>query len=180
MSADVYERREREAEAAFVKRLVRGRQVELQVAMQVAPLGVWLRMGRLFVAMRENARARREVRARGETDIEVEGGHRLEVKARPFAFTSVDDYPYPTAYVGSCARWETRTDIPCSVVIVSEPTGEFVVAPTVWREGWEVERPYATDRGFHDPSLAVPRALLRPAVALFDHLTRPCPLGAAT
>jgi hypothetical protein len=160
--------------------LKRGHRAELTVAARLLPLGLWIKVDPLEV----NPAAWRETTLPGDplvqylnqADIAIEGGHCLEVKGRRLRFTSPADYPYPTAYVGKTRRWEARKHLPCSVVLVSEITGEAIVVPVCTRTSWIRETPKA-DRlqGYVTESFAAPRSALRGWETLLLHLSKPCP-----
>jgi hypothetical protein len=160
-----------EDEARFAAQLARGRRAEIQIGMELLPLGLAVRIGALLP---RDGLASLDERCRDQADIEVEGGHLLEVKARGFSFTAPHDYPYPTAYVGAARRWFERRRFPCSVVLVSEITGAVVVAPTFTRASWTVERAHDSHRDFVEESLAVPRELLVTKERFLTHLCARC------
>jgi len=138
---------------------------------RLLPLGRWLKVGELWL---REGRAGDDPRCADQPDIQVEGGHLLEVKGRGFAFTSPEDYPYSTAFLGSTRRWQARTILPCCVVLFSEPTGKLLVVPTSTRSRWVIEQSFDTRRGFTEQSWAAPRELLLPEARLLSHLRGSC------
>lgn len=158
-----------EDEQSFAQQLARGRRGEFQIAASLLPLGKWLRVGPL--EFRENVG---DPHFKDQKDLEVEGGHLLEVKSRGIAFTSPEDFPYPTALVGTVSRWRKRAKMPCVVISLSELTGEFVVASTAYMDQWVTEETWDSHRGIRELNLAVPKRLLLPSDQLHHHLSRPC------
>ena len=64
----------------------------------------------------------------------------LEVKSRNLYFTSIDDYPYQTAFVDRVNTWRRKADNkPVAICLVSQPTGAIVVVPTSSESSWLVE-----------------------------------------
>lgn len=159
-----------EDDAAFARELARGRRTELQVAIRLLPLGLPVRID--AIEFRESFSARGD-RFVDQADIEV-GDHLLEVKSRGIEFTSLDDYPYETAFVGSVRRWNARTKTPCAVVLFSEPTGECLIVPTVTQDEWAEVEAMDSDRGFVETSYAVHKRWLRPWSRLVQHVQKEC------
>jgi len=161
-------------EAAFARELTRGRKSQVRVAVDLLVGGLGVRVGRLQWRDGDLPMSERYEQFKDEEDVFVEGGHLLEIKGRSLRFTSPDDYPFKTAYVGSVRRWSQRTVLPCAVVLLSEPTGNWVVAPTLLRHEWVVERSRDHVRGFDEESYACPTEFLLPAEWLIGHLHVPC------
>jgi hypothetical protein len=159
-------------EEAFARQLARGRRTELAVAAPLLPLGLWMRVGRL---QPRHGLANHDDTLTDQADIEIEGGHLLEIKARNFPFTGPDDYPYDTALIGAVRRWTTRPHQPCAVIIISEPTGAAIVIPTNTRPDWTTEDHYDTHRHFTETSYAAPRHTYLHWHRLITHLQHPHP-----
>lgn len=157
-------------EAGFASELARGRKNELRVAMRILPLGLSVKVGSFW--FREEVG--KDERAADQNDIEVEGGHLVEVKGTRFAFTSADDFPYDPAFVMSLRRWQARTVKPCCVVVISEATDAMFVIATSTHGQWVVQRKLDRRRGFVEEFLAAPRRLLLPEARLLAHLQHPC------
>lgn len=162
-----------EDELAFAAQLARGRRGEFAIASALLPTGRWLRVNSLN--FRETFADRHDFH--DETDLEIEGGHRIEIKSRSFKFTGPDDYPYPTAFVGAVRRWRERQIPPCAVVLLSEVTSRAVVVAVSTRDQWVIERRRDSHRGFVEESYAVPRRLLLPWSRLVTHISADCPLA---
>ncbi len=157
-----------EDEDAFARELARGRRGEILIASRLLPLGLWIRINR--------PRLRTDIADRSDfysdIDIEVEGGHLLEVKYRNFAFTSPDDFPFDTVFLGAERRWEERTTKPCALVITSEPTGEAVIVPGASEPRWLTAPARDGVRGFTDQTRQAPREVLLSWQRLISHLER--------
>jgi hypothetical protein len=112
-----------------------------------------------------------------EPDLLV-AGRRLEVKGRELRFSSREDYPFPTAFVGRQSRWDRRSDDVLAVVLVSTLTGARVVAYVADRERWVVEECF--DRITHrdELSYACPRDWLGTWPGLVRVLRRYAKIGA--
>ncbi len=155
-------------EAAFFKQLARGRRVELRVACELLDLGLTVNVGRMM--MRGDVAYR--FQSLNEKDVIVSGKYILEVKARKFAFTGIEDYPHDTAFIGAARRWEGRKTTPLGVAILSEPTGAIIAVPTSTRSRWVAEKSFDSDRRFEETSLAAPRDCWRPWSDLTSFLLR--------
>lgn len=157
-------------DAGFREELLRGRKTELRVALDLMEHGHVVGVGRC--ELRESFEDRHNFA--DEKDVVVQPGHVIEVKSRSIAFTSSEDYPYPTAFVCATRRWKARTKKPCAVVLYSEPTGAKLVIPTRSREQWTVTHFNDSRRGFNEEAFEIARELLRPWDALLSHLEYPC------
>jgi hypothetical protein len=96
-----------------------------------------------------------------EKDILLDRGRTLEVKSRSFSFTSVDDYPYPTAFVDTVEGWQAKEAKAVAVAVVSQSTGGIVVVPVSTEPMWSVRDVFDSKRGFRVSVLECPKSLLR-------------------
>jgi len=161
-------------ETRFAAELARGRRGELRVAMKLLPLGLWIRIGPAQWRDGTHSWEERREQFADEVDLELEGGHLLEVKARNLTFTCAEDYPYSTVWVGATKRWRARTRMPCGVVILSEPTDAVIIVPTSTREYWTVESGFDSVRGFMEQAYAIARERAVNEDRLLAHLRAPC------
>jgi hypothetical protein len=84
--------------------------------------------------------------ARDETDLVLEGsGLGIEVKSRAQAWTSGDDFPFPTMFVDTYSGYLLKRKRPLAYVCVSQVKGTMSVIPTYTSAHWSC--PVANDAG---------------------------------
>jgi hypothetical protein len=152
-------------EAGFAKQLARGRKTQIRIAMRLLPLGHWVRMGPLA----ERKSAKRDGTL-DDADLEISGGHLLEVKGRNLAFTCVEDYPYETIFVCAKRRWDNRSGKPCAIIIVSEITDAAIVIPSSSRRLWTETTTHDRVRDIDFTALCAPRNSVATWDQLLEHL----------
>jgi hypothetical protein len=96
-----------------------------------------------------------------EKDILLSRDRTLEVKSRSFHFTSVDDYPYETAFVDTVEGWAVKAVKPVAVAVVSQVTGGIVMVPMSSAAVWSQKTVYDSKRGFEVTVLECPRSALK-------------------
>jgi hypothetical protein len=96
-----------------------------------------------------------------EKDIMLDKNRTLEVKSRGFTFTSVEDYPYQTAFVDTVEGWVAKQVKAVAVAVVSQRTGGVVIVPVSTEAEWSVRRVFDSKRGFSVNVLECPKRLLR-------------------
>ncbi len=95
----------------------------------------------------------------------------IEIKERSIAFTSPEDYPYPTVFVDDMHGLARETLRHFAYVYRSRPTGAWVwLTPLDRDESWTEEVVFDRGRGHEVPTLVAPKSVLRPAQALIDLL----------
>ena len=100
----------------------------------------------------------------------------IEVKSRPFYFTSPKDWPLPRlpAFVDTTKKWEAKTQKPFAYIFVSKETGAMVA--TCAMEGaegrWEKLTRYDRVRKFHEEFYAVNRRYLVTMDVLVDAIRK--------
>ena len=91
----------------------------------------------------------------------------VEIKERSFAFTSPDDWPYPTVIVDDLRGLALETLRHYAYVYVSKKTGKWVWLSSLDRnEDWKEEVTFDRGRGHEVPILTAPKSHLRPASQL--------------
>jgi hypothetical protein len=91
----------------------------------------------------------------------------VEIKERRFAFTSPDDWPYPTVIVDDLRGLALETLRHYAYVYVSQKTGEWVWLSSLDRnEDWKEDVTFDRGRGHEVPILTAPKSHLRPASQL--------------
>ena len=95
----------------------------------------------------------------------------LEIKERSFAFTSPDDWPYPTVIVDDLRGLGRESIRHMAYIYVSKKTGLWVWLSSLDRnEDWKEEVTFDRGRGHEVPILTAPKNHLRPASQLIDLL----------
>src|SRR5947208_9154249 len=119
----------------FVERLKHGLGVERQVGFDLFELGYWVAWGNPPTKALDPAAYEA---ARPDLIVSLSSGPiGLEVKGRTVDFSGPQDFPYPLALVESIRRWDTRTDHPAFVLLVSEgPKAGRLVIPSRTRHRW--------------------------------------------
>ena len=96
---------------------------------------------------------------------------RIETKGRSLVFTSPEDYPYPTAFVGNAANMAADITQPLITVLISRPTRCWVwVLATDRDETWTIEQVSDSTRGSLVSTLVCPKSFLRPSESLTPYL----------
>lgn len=140
--------------AGFRHELERGQATEDVIAADLETLGFPVERGLVeYLSEREAVIAGSLT---NEPDLRV-AGRRLEVKGRDLRFTSREDYPFPTAFVGRKSRWDRRSDGVLAVILVSTCTGARVVAYVADRDEWLVEACFDRITRRDELSYACPR-----------------------
>jgi hypothetical protein len=156
-------------EAGFAEELARGRKTQIRIAMRLIPLGLWVRVEPF---KERKGLASQDPKCQDDQDVEVEGGHMLEVKGRALKFEGAGDYPYPTVFLGRESRWNARKKLPCAVVIVSEITDATLVIPYDTRPQWEKNETFDRRRQFIEHGLGAPLSCVVSWERLVEHLTK--------
>jgi hypothetical protein len=91
---------------------------------------------------------------------------RIDVKSRGIKFTSVADYPYPTAFVDTASGWNAKVHKPVAIVLVSQITSGMLVVPRSTESTWRIRELRDRFRKIDDVFLEVRTEHLRP----FDDL----------
>ncbi len=143
-------------DAAFLENVRRGKAVEVQVAVDLLLEGLPVRLVQPRIVPADEQRAGQ---LHDEADLVV-GRELVEVKRRELAFTGAADYPFATAFVGRCSRWDDRDSDPIGTVLVSSSCGRVVV-PRSSRPYWVVETRFDRITNRDETSYACPRDLLR-------------------
>jgi len=144
-----------------------GHHWELRVAYYLLCQGFVVQVPRL--RFRKNLEELPEYRDQKDIWIGKDRFH-LEVKSRNLEFTSVDDFPYDTALVDTVKGWEAKWPRPFAVVMVSQKTGERIIAPTTLQDHWQKKIRYDNYRGFEDEFYEAPKAALRNWIWLIEAL----------
>lgn len=152
-------------DALFFEQLQAGHHYATTVAARLTDAG--LAVGVTPMEIRANIADR--ARFVDEHDLTVGAADpcRIDVKSRDLAFSSSDDYPYPTAIVDTVAGWNQKTHKPRAIVLVSQTTEAMIVVSA--RDAphqWTVERRHDRVRKIHDQFYMVTRDRLR----TFDEL----------
>lgn len=91
----------------------------------------------------------------------------LEIKERSFAFSSPDDWPFPTVIVDDLRGIKRERIRHLAYVYVSKKTGKWVWLSSLDRnQDWKEEVTYDRGRGHEVPILTAPKSHLRPASQL--------------
>lgn len=147
-----------ERKAYFIEQLKIGDGWADYVAKQITQVGKFAEATPTKVAQSEA-----EIRdfTENEKDILLSRDRTLEVKSRSFHFTSVDDYPYETAFVDTVEGWLAKRQHPVAVCVVSQRSGGVVVVPVSSAPMWGKRRVFDSKRGFEVDVFECPKDLLR-------------------
>jgi len=146
-----------EDDDSFIEQLIRGRGDECRVAFELFDAGHAIRSQKLM--LRDTVDDR--VDFVDQCDLLVNERDWVEVKGRELTFTGPDDFPFPTAFVGRCSRWEQRSELPVAVVLLSRVTHAKVVVPVrSTRKHWTREHCWDRVTREWEWSYACPKELL--------------------
>lgn len=98
----------------------------------------------------------------------------IEVKSRADLYFTDDPktYPYETAFVDTVHGWDKKDPRPHAVVLVSRPTGHFLVVGAGSQEHWTKEVRFDRQRKITDTFYMAHKQYLRPFDRLVEHLVR--------
>jgi hypothetical protein len=150
--------RTEERTAYFLQQLKIGDQWAEFVASQITEVGKYA-----YATPTKIAESEEHIKdfTENEKDILLSRDRTLEVKSRSFHFTSVNDYPYETAFVDTVEGWLAKRSHPVAVAVVSQKTGCVVVVPVSTSGLWSKKTIFDSKRGFEVEVFECPRSALR-------------------
>lgn len=159
-----------ERTAIFFRELAKGYELERAVAVALREAGITVEHAPLQV--RETYE--RRIEYRNQQDLVLGDGDVVEVKSSSRPFTCPDDIRFDPVNVAKVAAWDRKRPEPLAVVLVSQPTGAFVVVPSRTRPSWVIAESHDHVRDIPLRTYQCPRRLIRTFAEFVDWLaTRP-------